>query len=90
MVVIFEDDGAVRDVIRMGPYASGKAFYYRIMEPCYHSVLINTPYALFHETTNGPFNRGDTEFAPWAPHEDDAAGVAAFQARLAEVVGAPS
>ena len=72
-VVIFHDDGTVRDVVRMGPYSSGKAFYYRIMEPSYHSVLIHTPYALFHETTNGPFNRGDTEFAPWSPAEGDAA-----------------
>jgi cupin fold WbuC family metalloprotein len=70
-VVVYHDNGAVRDVIRMGPYSSGKVFYYRIMEPCYHSVLINTPYALFHETTNGPFHSGDTEFAPWAPAEGD-------------------
>src|SRR5437764_15053567 len=34
-VVVFHDDGTVREVVRMGPYASGKAFYYRIMEPCY-------------------------------------------------------
>ena len=76
-VVIFHDDGAVREVVRMGPYSSGKAFYYRVMEPCYHSVLIRTPFALFHETTNRPFNRTDTEFAPWSPAEGDD-GVAAF------------
>ena len=76
-VVIFHDDGSVREVVRMGPYSSGKAFYYRIMEPCYHSVLIHTPYALFHETTNGPFNLTDTEFAPWSPAEGEP-GVAAF------------
>lgn len=76
-VVIFHDDGAVREVVRMGPYSSGKAFYYRVMEPCYHSVLIHTPFALFHETTNGPFNRADTEFAPWSPAEGDE-GVPAF------------
>lgn len=72
-VVVFDDDGAVRDVIAMGPYGSGKAFYYRIMEPCFHSVVINTPYVLFHETTNGPFDRSETEFAPWAPAEGDPA-----------------
>jgi cupin fold WbuC family metalloprotein len=71
-VVVFHDEGSIREVVRMGPYGSGRAFYYRIMEPCYHSVLINTPYALFHETTNGPFNREDTEFAAWSPAEGDA------------------
>lgn len=70
-VVIFHDDGTVRDVVRMGPYGAGRAFYYRIMEPCYHSVLVNTPHALFHETTNGPFDRNGTEFAPWSPAEGE-------------------
>ena len=76
-VVLFADDGAVRDVVRMGPYGSGRAFFYRLMEPCYHTVLVNTPFALFHETTNGPFRRDDVEFAPWSPSEGEA-GVAAF------------
>jgi cupin fold WbuC family metalloprotein len=80
-VVIFHDDGSVREVVRMGPYSSGKAFYYRIMEPCYHSVLIHTPFALFHETTNGPFNRTDTEFAPWSPAEGEP-GVAEYVAKI--------
>src|SRR5258708_30386611 len=56
-VVIFHDDGSIREVVRMGAYQSAKAFYYRLMENCFHTVLIHTPYALFHETTNGPFNR---------------------------------
>jgi cupin fold WbuC family metalloprotein len=72
-VVIFQDDGTVREVVRMGPYGSGRAFYYRIMEPCYHSVLVNTPHALFHETTNGPFDCNGTEFAPWSPAEGEPA-----------------
>jgi cupin fold WbuC family metalloprotein len=80
-VVVFHDDGTVREVVRMGPYGSGKAFFYRIMEPCYHSVLIHTPFALFHETTNGPFNRTDTEFAPWSPAEGEP-GVVAFVERM--------
>ena len=70
-VVVYHDDGTVRDVIRMGTYNSGRAFFYRLMEPCYHSVLINTPYALFHETTNGPFDRAGTEFAPWSPADGE-------------------
>ncbi|HEX4610742.1 MAG TPA: WbuC family cupin fold metalloprotein [Urbifossiella sp.] len=83
-VVVFRDDGAVREVVRMGAFASGKVFYYRVMEPAYHSVLIHTPFALFHETTNGPFDRADTEFAPWAPAEGDPA-VPAFVAGLRAV-----
>ncbi len=88
-VVIFHDDGAVREVVRMGPYSSGKAFYYRVMEPSYHTVLIRTPFALFHETTTGPFNRADTEFAPWSPAEGDPA-VAAFVERVRAAVAVPA
>lgn len=80
-VVVFHDDGSIREVVRMGPYGTAKAFYYRIMEPCYHSVLIHTPFALFHETTNGPFNRADTEFAPWSPAEGEP-GVAEYVAKI--------
>ena len=68
-VVLFHDDGTVREVIRMAPYQSGQVFYYRLMEPYFHTVLVNTPHVLFHETTNGPFDPEDTEFAPWAPLE---------------------
>jgi cupin fold WbuC family metalloprotein len=80
-VVLFRDDGAIRDVIRMGPYQTGLAFFYRLMEPCYHTVLVHTPLVIFHETTNGPFDPADTEFAPWAPAEGGP-GVAAFLDRI--------
>ncbi len=80
-VIVFHDDGTIREVVRMGPYGSGKVFYYRIMEDCYHSVLIHTPYALFHETTNGPFNREEVEFAAWSPVEGDPA-VPAFVEKI--------
>ncbi|MCE9563651.1 MAG: WbuC family cupin fold metalloprotein [Planctomycetes bacterium] len=70
-VVLFHDDGSIREVICMGPYHSGKTFFYRLMEPCFHTVLVKTPHVLFHETTNGPFNAADSEFAPWSPVEGD-------------------
>lgn len=84
-VVVFHDDGSVREIIPMGAYGSGRAFYYRVMEPCYHTVLIATPYALFHETTNGPFDRTEAEFAAWSPAEGDA-GVAEYVAGLRALV----
>jgi cupin fold WbuC family metalloprotein len=70
-VVLFTEDGTIRDVIRMGPFSSGQVFFYRLMESCFHTVLVESEFALFHETTNGPFDPADTEFAPWAPAEGD-------------------
>jgi len=46
-------------------------YYYRISEPIYHTLLVQTPYFVFRETTKGPFHRAETEYAPWAPSEDD-------------------
>ena len=39
------------------------------------------PLVLFHETTNGPFDPADAEFAPWSPAEGDPAAVE-YQAAL--------
>lgn len=68
-VVIFNDQGAVEDVVRMGPYGSERSFFYRMADPLYHTVIVRTETVLFHETTNGPFVREETEFAAWAPEE---------------------
>ena len=83
-VVLFAADGTIRDVVRMGPYSSGRAFYYRLMESCFHTVMVRTPYALFHETTNGPYNPAEVEFAAWSPPEGEP-GVPAFLGRLREL-----
>jgi len=85
-VVVFEDNGSLCQVIPMGDYASGRAFYYRISEPLYHTVLIRSAVLAFHEATTGPFNREDTIFAPWAPEEYDTAGYKAFMDSLRQTV----
>lgn len=70
-IMIFDDQGAVSDIISMGDYRSGKIFYYRMPEGLYHSMVITSDVIVFHEITNGPFNKADTFFAPWAPDEND-------------------
>ena len=80
-VVLFDDSGSIADVIELGPYQSGKTFFYRLMVPAFHTVLVNTPHVLFHETTNGPFDPATTEFAAWAPGEGEE-GVVAYLDRI--------
>lgn len=91
-VVIFSDEGEVAEVVEMGEAGSGRAFFYRLSDPSYHTLLIHSAVFVFHETTNGPFVREETQFADWAPAESDAdaaekfitetaAAVAAFRAR---------
>jgi cupin fold WbuC family metalloprotein len=83
-LVLFADDGRIADVIAMGNAGSGHAFYYRISDAIFHTLLIRSEWLVFHEVTSGPFRRQDTVFAPWAPAEADSAAVEAFLAALEE------
>jgi cupin fold WbuC family metalloprotein len=70
-VVLFDDDGKIREVINMGDINSGRQFYYRLSDPIYHTLLIRTDFLVFHEITQGPFLREDTVFPEWAPTDQD-------------------
>jgi cupin fold WbuC family metalloprotein len=85
-VVIFSEEGDVADVIPMGPFHSGRPFFYRIADPLFHTLIIRSPTLVFHETTTGPFRRGETVFAPWAPEDANRDAVDTFLARLNEIV----
>ncbi len=86
-VVTFDDDGRIGEVIPVGDYASGRTFYYRMAAPMYHTLLIRSDVLVFHEITNGPFDRKDTVFAPWAPADDDNEGVRRYIADLEDRLG---
>jgi len=81
-VVIFDELGDIVEVIRMGEFASGHYFYFRISHSHYHTLLIRSEVLVFHEITSGPFRKSDTIFAPWSPDESDLAAVTAFMQRL--------
>jgi cupin fold WbuC family metalloprotein len=86
-VVVFDDAGAITQVIEMGDYASGRHFYYRLADPLYHTLVIRSEFVVFHESTTGPFNRSDIIFAEWAPEETAIPERTRFQRELAEKVG---
>lgn len=85
-IVVFDESGGVVEVINMGHYSSGDTFFYRISENYFHTVIPLSDFVVFHETTNGPFRREDTLFAPWAPEESDDTAVQKFKERLAIVM----
>ena len=85
-VVLFDDTGGITQVIQMGDYASGRIFYYRLATPIFHMLLIRSDVLVFHETTNGPFNRAETEFAAWSPEEADTPSTLAYMARVAHLI----
>jgi len=77
-VVFFDSEGSIEEVIRIGNAASGKLFYIRSDEARYHTQMVTSEFLVVHEITNGPFNRAETLFAPWAPEETDVAAAAAY------------
>jgi cupin fold WbuC family metalloprotein len=87
IVIFFDENGGIVEVIHIGAVASGKPFYFRNDDDRYHTQLITSDCLVFHETTNGPFNRADTIFAPWSPEEDDVVAVRAYVEKLKQQVG---
>jgi len=81
-IVVFNEDGSVREVVPLGDGYSGRAFYYRMSQPFFHTLLIRSDILIVHEITNGPFVRGGTRFAPFAPEESDAGGIADYWRQL--------
>ena len=73
-IVLLDEAGKVNAVVKMGDYSTGRKFYYRLADSLYHTLLIRSEWVIFHEITNGPFERKDTIFLPGTPEVDDAAG----------------
>ena len=70
-VLLFNEEGNVENVIRLCTQGSGSYLFYRLSKPQFHTVLVNSDCAIIIETTQGPFDKGDTIFAPWSPSEAD-------------------
>jgi cupin fold WbuC family metalloprotein len=68
-VILFDDLGQIQQVIGMAPYPSNKVFYYRLNQELFHSLIIRSDIAVFHEVTNGPFDPISTVFPDWAPEQ---------------------
>ncbi len=71
-LLLFDDAGSVTSRVQLGAWSSGRAFYCRIDSPVWHTVIPMTDWLVLHETTGGPFDPTEAEYAPWAPATDDA------------------
>ena len=87
-VAVFDDNGGIAEVVRLGAPGSGRCFYYRLSESAFHTLLIRTDFLVVHEVTNGPFDRDRTILAPFAPPEERAEEARAYMQRVdAQVAG---
>lgn len=82
LVVMFNEDGSIANVLDAGQYETGKPFYYRMSEKMFHTLLITSDWLVFHEATMGPFNSAQTKFAEWAPDGSDPGAAHRFNDEL--------
>lgn len=80
-IVLYDAEGRLQRLVDLSATGNG-ALYYRLAAPTFHTVVPRTDIAVFHETTNGPFDPRDTLFPAWAPDESDPAVGQAFLDRL--------
>lgn len=85
-VVIFDEAGKITEVVQMGDYSSERKLYYRLSVPNFHTLLIRSDFLVFHETTNGPFDRAQSIYADWSPEEHDGTAGSEFMSHLADDV----
>jgi cupin fold WbuC family metalloprotein len=85
-IVVFTEEGKIDRVIPVGRYGSGRRFYYRMSGPSYHTVIVRSPFLVFHETTRGPFSPSGTVFPAWAPDDGDVVAQRRYQRGLMAAV----
>ena len=85
-VVVFDDAGAIVDVVELGDVLNGKNFYYRLSESMFHTLLIHSDFLIVHEVTNGPFVANETILAPFAPPESRHDEALSYVADLGRIV----
>ena len=81
-VLFFDNSGAIQKRIELSGDSNSSTYYIRYEGAIWHSVLVKSEEALFHETTNGPFKPEDTEYAEWAPIDSDNAKVIRYMETL--------
>lgn len=85
-VVIFDEAGAITDVIELGALGSGRQFFYRLSDSRFHTLLIRTDFLVIHEVTNGPFVRENTILASFAPPESEIGMTQKFIKHMSEQI----
>lgn len=76
IAVIFDESGAVVDAAEMSRDA---VFHYHMPPDTFHSLVIESEWFVFQESTTGPFNANDSSTAIWNPDADDPAAVSRAQ-----------
>ena len=86
-IAVFNDAGDMDGHVDLSAPGGERPFVYRMSRSRFHTVLPETDLVIFHEITNGPFDRNDTIFADWSPEEDDLDGGRRFVDQVSQRLG---
>ena len=86
-VVLFDSTGKITEINSLAASGTGANFYHRLSDPLFHTLLVKSEYLVIHEITNGPFQKDQTQYADWAPEENDVAKSKEYMVFIQEQVG---
>ena len=66
-VTIFDDKGEISKIVSLGDIQSGLPFFYCFRRQVFHTLVVESEFLVFKETTSGPFSKSDTIYPIWAP-----------------------
>lgn len=72
-ITLFDSRGEIKKIFELSAADREKSLFVRLDDSHFHMIEILSEFAVYHETTQGPFDRNATEFASWAPVEKDTA-----------------
>ena len=81
-VIIFDEQGQIKQIIELGESGSDKDRYYRLSEDLYHTLILKSPILVMHEVTSGPLNKSQTVMASFAPDEGNTVLSSAYLKQL--------
>ena len=84
--IMFNDNGKVDNIVRMGDLKSNKPFYQTIRNDKFHTLIIKSEWLVFLEITNGPFVKKDTIFAQWSPLDNENEKINKFIEKITNIL----
>ena len=85
-IVLFKECGEIFQVISLAANDLSKPFYYRMSEAKLHTLIVRSDVLVVHEITNGPFIKGQTVYAHFAPQEGDLVRIEEWENNLSRAV----
>ena len=52
-MVIFNEEGVIKEVVQLGAKGTGKNLFYRLSNSEFHTILVRSEFLVLHEVTDG-------------------------------------